>query len=97
MLWDKHILGILWAYSITPHQSTGEKPSYLLFGFDFRSPTEASLLPTSPDSEVDITNYRRELTLKQENLQQCLYKELRQNTRNSMTSLQHQQHLQWEM
>ena len=63
MQWDKHIPGILWAYRNTPHQSTGEKPSYLLFGFDCRSPTEASLLPTSPNGEVDITDYRRELTL----------------------------------
>ena len=63
MQWDKHIPGILWAYHNTPHQSTGEKPSYLLFWFDCRSPTEASLLPTSPNGEVDITDYRRELTL----------------------------------
>jgi len=43
--WDNHIPGILWAYRNTPHQSTGEKPSYLLFGFDCRSPIEASLPP----------------------------------------------------
>ena len=54
MQWDKRIL---WAYCNTPHQSIGEKPSYLLFGFDCRSPTEASLLPTSPNGEVDITDY----------------------------------------
>jgi len=36
---------------------------YLLFGFDCRSPTKASWLPTSSDSEVNITDYHRELTL----------------------------------
>ena len=63
MQWDKHIPRIMWVYHNTPHQSTGEKPSYLLFGFDCRSPTEVSLLSTSPDNEVNITDYRRELIL----------------------------------
>ena len=70
MQWDDHIPGILWAYCNTPHQSTGEKPSYLLFGFDCRSPTEASLLPISPNSELDITDYRRELTLSMKHTQE---------------------------
>ena len=61
MLWDKHIPGIMWAYSNTPHQSREAVISVI--GFDCRSPTEASLLPASPDSEANITNYRRELTL----------------------------------
>ena len=32
--WDKYLYGVLWAYRNTPHSTTGEKPSYLLFGFD---------------------------------------------------------------
>ena len=43
--WDQYIYGVLWACWNTPHSSTGEKPSYLLFGIDCRCPTEASLLP----------------------------------------------------
>ena len=39
--WDKYLPGILWAYRNTPHEATGEKPSYLLFGLDCRTPTEA--------------------------------------------------------
>lgn len=35
--WDKYLSGILWAYRNTPHDSTGEKPSFLLFGIDCRS------------------------------------------------------------
>ena len=30
--WDKNLSGILWAYRNTPHETTGEKPSFLLFG-----------------------------------------------------------------
>jgi hypothetical protein len=41
----------------------GEKPSYLLFGMDCRSPTEAALLPPSDLQPVDVEDYREELTL----------------------------------
>ena len=61
--WDKHLHGVLWAYRNTPHESTGEKPSYLLFGFDCRTPTEAALLPTLVhNAALEITDYRKELT-----------------------------------
>ena len=30
--WDKHLPAVLWAYRNTPHDTTGEKPSFLLFG-----------------------------------------------------------------
>ena len=39
---DEHLSGLLWAYRNTPHESTGEKLSFLLYGFDCRSPTEAA-------------------------------------------------------
>lgn len=64
--WDKFLPGVLWAYRNTPHESTGEKPSFLLFGVDCRSPTEAALVPPQ-DSQVtgveDITDYREELII----------------------------------
>ena len=28
--WDTYLYGVLWAYRNTPHESTGEKPSFLL-------------------------------------------------------------------
>ena len=43
--WDQHLARILWAYRNTPHETTGKKPSFLLFGMDCRSPTEAELSP----------------------------------------------------
>ena len=52
-----------WAYRNTPHESTGEKPSFLLFGMDCRSPTKAALLPPTPIQVTDVSNYREELVL----------------------------------
>lgn len=48
--WDKHLPGILWAYRNTPHDTIGEKPSFLLFRWDCKSPSEAALLPPANDS-----------------------------------------------
>ena len=41
--WDTYLPGALWAYCITPHTATSEKPPYLLFGYDCHTPTEATL------------------------------------------------------
>ena len=60
---DQHLPGILWAYRNTPHSSTGEKPSFLLYGVDCRSPTEAAYLPTSEMIPVDVRDYREELMI----------------------------------
>ena len=61
--WDTYLSGALWAYCNTPHTSTGEKPSYLLFGYDCHSPTEATMLPTTPHRPVNISDYREELVV----------------------------------
>ena len=60
--WDRYLHGLLWAYRNTPHKSTEEKPSFLLFGIDLWSPTEAALLPpTPPEAGMEITDYRQEI------------------------------------
>ena len=60
--WDKYLSGVVWAYRNTPHETTGEKPSFLLFGTDCRSPTEAALLPpTDIDPVDDLSDYRQEM------------------------------------
>ena len=61
--WDNYLPGVLWAYWNTPHESTGEKPSFLLFGMDCRSPTEAALLPPTSTQVTDVSDYREELVL----------------------------------
>ena len=61
--WDQYLPGILWAYRNTPHESTKEKPSFLLFGVDLRSPTEATLLPTAPLEPGSVEDYRQETVL----------------------------------
>lgn len=61
--WDTYLFGALWAYRNTPHESTGEKPSFLLYGFDCRSPTDAALLPPHPIEPVSVSDYRQQLIL----------------------------------
>ena len=61
--WDNHLAGVLWAYRNTPHSSTGEKPSFLLFGWDCRSPTESSLLPIDATMSTTIADYREEYSI----------------------------------
>ena len=61
--WDKYLSGVLWAYRNTPHEATGEKPSFLLFGMDCRTPTEAALLPPTPLQLTDVEDYREQLVL----------------------------------
>ena len=60
--WDRYLPGVLWAYRNTPHESTREKPSFLLFGVDCQYPTEAALLPATPVEPADVEDYREELT-----------------------------------
>ena len=61
MQWDSYLSGVLWAYRNTPHTSTGEKPSFLLFGMDCRSPTEAAYMPTSDICSTYLDDYREQL------------------------------------
>ena len=59
--WDRYLPGVLWAYRNTPHSATGEKPSFLLFGIDCRSPTQAAFLQVTDEPPVDVEDYREEL------------------------------------
>ena len=61
--WDRLLPGVLWAYRNTPHKSTREKPSFLLFGIDLKSPTEAALLPPDSLDPTDLGSYLEELIL----------------------------------
>ena len=61
--WDRYLPGVLWTYRNTPHDSTGEKPSFLLFGINCRYPTQAALLPPNPVTLVTIEDYQEELVL----------------------------------
>ena len=61
--WDRFLPGVLWAYRNTSHDSTHKKPSFLLFGTELRSPTEAALLPAGSIEPADLSYYREELIL----------------------------------
>ena len=47
----------------SPHEATKEKLSYLLFGFDYRSPTEAAFLPAEIHGFTDVRDYLEEVVL----------------------------------
>ena len=85
--WDKFLPGVLWAYHNAPHETTKEKPSFLMFGLDLRSPTEAALLPDSTLEPSDVSDYREELTLfhRPENLLQPTFVKNRNGQRSDMT------------
>ena len=55
-LWDTYLPGVLWAYRNMAHKSTKEKPSFLLFGLDCKSPTEAALLPAEPLTTTSVSD-----------------------------------------
>ena len=76
--WDKSLSAILWAYRNTPHESTGEKPSFLLFGMDCRSPTEAALFPPTPPTPTDLEDYREELIMSLSSARETAVKCIRQ-------------------
>ncbi len=63
--WDTYLYGVLYAYRNIPHDSTGEKPSFLLYGVDCRSPTEAALMPPSDVTmnDIDVADYREQVVL----------------------------------
>ena len=52
--WDQYLPGVLWAYRNTPHDATGEKPSFLMFGVNLRSLTEAAIIPAETVHECDV-------------------------------------------
>ena len=54
---DCFLSGVLWAYPNTPHESTKEKPFFLLFGIDLKSLIKAALLPLSDSECTDLTDY----------------------------------------
>jgi hypothetical protein len=61
--WDRYLSGVLWAYRNVLHDSTGEKPSFLLLGVDCRTPTEAALLPSHELEATEVSDYREEVIL----------------------------------
>ena len=55
---------VLYGRTETPHEATGEKPSFLLFGIDCRTPSEAALLPPTHSEPIkEFTDYRQELVV----------------------------------
>ena len=58
--WDEYIAGALCVYWNVPHDTTREKPSFLLLGVDCWTPTEAALLPPQKLEATEVSDYRKE-------------------------------------
>ena len=61
--WDHYLSSVLWAYRNVLHENTGEKPSFLLFGWDLQTPTEAALMKPSQLTPTSAEDYREEVIL----------------------------------
>ena len=87
--WDHYLSGVLFAYRNVPHDSTGEKPSYLLFGTNCRTPNDVTLLKPPPYSQEMYRITRMNCPfhfVQHERLQQRLYRKLSNITRLHMTA-----------
>ena len=93
MQWDQYLHGVLWAYRNTPHESTAEKPSFLLYGWDCKYPAEAAFLPEAQVDSTALNEYRQQLikVLKQarelaaQQIQAAQRKYKKQHDRNTST------------
>ena len=72
--WDTYLSSILWAYQNTPHESTVEKPSFLMFRLDLRSPIEAAYLNPSTVKASTVEDYKEKVTLSLSSARQNRYK-----------------------
>ena len=61
--WDARLPYLLFAYRASAQESTRESPFYLVYGRDPRIPTSTVLSQERSVYEVDIDDYKRELTL----------------------------------
>ena len=89
MQWDKHLPGVLWAYRNTPHDSTCEKPLFLMFELNCRSPAEAAFLSLNAVQPTDLADYREGLVASltsADHWPPTTYAELERGTRANMTS-----------
>ena len=53
--------GLLFTYRNTLHESTGKKPSFLVFGVHPRTPPKAAWMSSAPLLPTDLSDYREEL------------------------------------
>ena len=56
------ISNMVFAYRVALHESTQESPFFLLYGRDARTPTETALTQCRTPYQVDISDYKSEMT-----------------------------------
>ena len=62
--WDLRLPYVLFSYRTSPQASTGESPFYLLYGRDPQLPTEAALNLIPERDQLDVDDYKTDLTEK---------------------------------
>ena len=62
--WDERLPYVLFAYRSSLQQSTRESPFFLLYGRDPRLPTQEALTPPKNHAEVNLDDYKSEMTVK---------------------------------
>ena len=67
--WDQHIPSVLFAYRVTPSESTGDSPFYLLYGRECVTPPDVALFPPVELSS-SIDEHRRRIVSQIEEAQQ---------------------------
>ena len=60
--WDKHLPYVLYAYRTSLQESTKESPFFLLYGRDYRLPTDQALSPQPPCDVLDVDTYKSEVS-----------------------------------
>jgi len=68
-----------------PHASTGEKPSFLLFGWDLRSPTEAAFTQSMEPIPSTMEDYSEHVLLSLSLAGELALGRHKANTNNSST------------
>ena len=61
--WDRYLSPLSWAYRNEPHETHGDKPLFLLFGYECWAPSEAALLPPNSVDVTIVSDYREHVML----------------------------------
>jgi hypothetical protein len=73
--WDVYLPQVLFAYRVSPHESTGDSPFFLLYGREPRLPLDASLLPAK-DMSTSVAEHRERIVKKLEVAQKVAHENI---------------------
>ncbi len=97
--WDQKLPYVLFAYRASRQESTQESPFFLMYGRDPQLPTDAALLQPRTRYQVDLDDYKTELTsdLRLGNWPDSRYRRHRRDRRRTMIVTASQPSSLWEI